>query len=99
MISNSYGVPLQKRNINHLIFLYTLENKKEITKKQQITLCLLSLDWRWRHNKTVEQTMMFDVHSANRGKKGYQICFLQNGINPCINQNVLHVFMLPSADL
>lgn len=38
MISNSYGVPLQKSNINHLIFLYTLENKKEITKKNNKSL-------------------------------------------------------------
>lgn len=42
MISNSYGVPLQKSNINHLIFLYTLENKKEIKKSKNTNHFMLT---------------------------------------------------------
>lgn len=62
---------ITESNINDLIFsassIYKTSIKQEITKTRHINLCLLSLDGRWRHNKKVEQTGMFDVHSAKRG--------------------------------
>lgn len=71
---------------------YKTRNYKNTSYVYHITLCLLSLDGRWRHNKKVEQTKMYDVQSAKRGLKTYQICFFQNGIIPWIFGNVLHVF-------
>lgn len=55
---------------------YKTRNYKNTSYVYHITLCLLSLDGRWRHNKKVEQTKMNDVQSAKRGLKNISNMFL-----------------------